>query len=452
MSSPRVPRSHPPSRPPSAPPPERGGRLSGRRITLCVTGSIAAYKAALVARLLLQDGAEVQTVFTTSAARFMGEATFSGLTGKRVLSQMFDPAWPGEPHVELAQQSDLVLIVPATADVLSRIASGRADDLVTATVLCARCPVMVVPAMHPSMWSHPTTQRNVARLESDARVERVGPVYGEVASGERGVGRMAEPEEVIFAIVRRLTLGDLAGRHVVVTAGPTAEDLDPVRFLTNRSSGKMGFAIAERAAARGARVTLIAGPVALATPYGVTRVDVRSAVAMRGAVWQALGPDLTHADALIMAAAVGDYRFSETHATKLKRGSARQQLELVQNPDILAEVGEARKQREPVLIGFAVETENEQALIASAKKKLAKKRVDVVVANLASDAFGKDENRALVVEAGHEQSIGLASKFELADRILDWLGNHLAQASGATRGQLRAADLPRIGKPRAERA
>jgi phosphopantothenoylcysteine decarboxylase / phosphopantothenate---cysteine ligase len=452
MSSLKAPPSHPPSRPPSAPPPERGGRLSGRRVTLCVSGSIAAYKAALVARLLLQEGAEVQTVFTASAARFVGEATFSGLTGKRVLTQMFDPASPGELHVELAQQSDLVLIVPATADLLARIASGRADDLVAATVLCASCPVVVVPAMHPSMWSHPTTQRNIARLESDGRVERVGPVYGEVASGERGVGRMAEPDEVLFALIRRLTPGDLAGRHVVVTAGPTAEDLDPVRFLTNRSSGKMGFAIAERASARGARVTLIAGPVSLPTPYGVTRVDVRSAVAMRGAVWQALGPDLSHADALIMAAAVGDYRFSETHATKLKRGSDRQQLELVQNPDILAEVGEARKKRDPALIGFAVETENEQALIASAKSKLEKKRADVVVANLAVDAFGKEDNRALLVDSEDARSIGLASKFELADHILDWLGERLAQGAVAKRGQLRAAHLPRIGKPRAGRA
>jgi phosphopantothenoylcysteine decarboxylase / phosphopantothenate---cysteine ligase len=451
MSSPNVPRSQPPSRPPSAPP-ERGGRLTGARITLCVTGSIAAYKAALVARLLLQDGAEVQTLFTTSAARFIGEATFSGLTGKRVLSQMFDPASPGELHVELAQRSDLILIVPATADVLARIAGGRADDLVTATVLCASCPVLVAPAMHPRMWNHPTTQRNVARLESDGRVDRVGPVYGEVASGERGVGRMAEPEELLFAVVRRLTRGDLAGRHVVVTAGPTAEDLDPVRFLTNRSSGKMGFAIAERAAARGARVSLIAGPVVLPTPYGVTRVDVRSAVAMRGAVWQALGPDLTHADALIMAAAVGDYRFSETHATKLKRGSPHQQLELVQNPDILAEIGEARKKRVPVLIGFAVETENEQALIASAHEKLAKKRVDVVVANLAADAFGQDENRALLVGADRHKRIGLTSKLELADKILDWLVEQLGQSPSAKAGQLRASNLPRIGKPRAGRA
>jgi phosphopantothenoylcysteine decarboxylase/phosphopantothenate--cysteine ligase len=425
--------------------------LSGKRITLCVTGSIAAYKAVLVARLLLTDGAEVQTVFTHSASQFVGAATFAGLTGKPVLSDMFDRSLAGELHVELARESDLVLVVPATADLLSRLESGRADDLVSATILCASCPVMVAPAMHPTMWSHPATQRNVARLESDGRVERVGPVYGEVASGERGVGRMAEPEEIVFAVIRKLSLGDLAGRHLVVTAGPTTEDLDPVRFLTNRSSGKMGFAIAERAAARGARVSLIAGPVALPTPYGVTRVDVRSAVAMRGAVWQALGPDLSHADALIMAAAVGDYRFSVTHATKLKRGPERQQLELVKNPDILAEIGEARKKNEPVLVGFAVETEDEEALIASAKSKLSDKRVDMVVANLAVDAFGKDQNRAILVRSDELDSIGTVSKFELADSILDWVGRRVGSLSARPRPIARIPEM-RVAKPPAGKA
>lgn len=441
MSHRPVPRSHPPSRPPSAPPPERGGRLTAKRITLCVSGSIAAYKAVLVTRLLLADGADVVPVFTSSASRFVGEATFSGLTGNAVASDMFAQGLAGELHVDLARQSDLVLVVPATADLLARLAEGRADDLVTATVLCATCPVMVVPAMHPSMWSHPATQRNVARLETDGRVERVGPVYGEVASGDRGVGRMAEPEEVAFAVIRKLTPGDLAGRHIVVTAGPTAEDVDPVRFLTNRSSGKMGFAIAERAAARGARVTLVAGPVSLPTPYGVARVDVRSAVAMRGAVWQALGPDLSHADALVMAAAVGDYRPSETHASKLKRSADRTSLELVQNPDILAEIGEARKKKEPVLVGFAVETEADAALVALAKKKLAQKQCDVIVANLAADAFGKDDNRALLVASEGVDTIGLVSKFELADHILDWLGKRLGDSAGRVKENLRMEAL-----------
>jgi phosphopantothenoylcysteine decarboxylase/phosphopantothenate--cysteine ligase len=248
-------------------------------------------------------------------------------------------------------------------------------------------------------------------------------------------------------VIRKLTAGDLAGRHVVVTAGPTAEDVDPVRFLTNRSSGKMGFAIAERAAARGARVTLVSGPVSLPTPYGVTRVDVRSAVAMRGAVWQALGPDLSHADALVMAAAVGDYRPAETHASKLKRSANRTALELVQNPDILAEIGEARKKKEPVLIGFAVETEGDAALVAAAKKKLAHKQCDVIVANLAADSFGKDENRALLVGADRVDTVGLVSKFELADHILDWLGGRLGDSGMRAKENLRIEALrePRRG-------
>lgn len=452
MTQLKSPRSHPPSRPPSAPPPDRGGRLSGRRITLCVTGSIAAYKAVLVTRQLLQEGADVQVLLTAGGARFVGEATFAGLTGKPALSEMFDPGVAGERHVDLARDSDLILIVPATADVLARLAAGRADDLVTATALCAACPVMVAPAMHPSMWSHPATQRNAAQLETDGRVERVGPVYGEVASGERGVGRMAEPEEIVFSVIRKLTPGDLAGRHVVVTAGPTAEDLDPVRFLTNRSTGKMGFAIAERAAARGARVTLVAGPVALPTPFGVTRVDVRSAVAMRGAVWQALGPDLSHADALVMAAAVGDYRFSETHATKLKRGAAQQQLEMVQNPDILAEIGVARDGREPVLVGFALETDGEAELVASATRKLAAKRVDMIVANLAADSFGREDNRALLVGPDGVDRVGLLTKFELADHVLDWVGRRFSEGSGDRRAKARLATVGRAAKPPVGRA
>jgi phosphopantothenoylcysteine decarboxylase/phosphopantothenate--cysteine ligase len=235
---------------------------------------------------------------------------------------------------------------------------------------------------------------------------------------------MVKPDEIVSAAVLRLSPRDLPGRHVVVTAGPTIEDLDPVRFISNRSSGKMGFAIAERAAARGARVTLIAGPVSLATPYGVQRIDVRSAVAMRGAVWQALGPDLSHADALIMAAAVGDYRPAETRAAKMKRGAKESRLELVQNPDILAEVGQARKKGgRPLLIGFAVETDTDDKVVEYARGKLAQKRADVIVANHADDSFGRDDNRiTLVTHKGVEPQPRL-SKSELSDRILDWMAS-----------------------------
>jgi phosphopantothenoylcysteine decarboxylase/phosphopantothenate--cysteine ligase len=256
-------------------------------------------------------------------------------------------------------------------------------------------------------------------------------VYGEVASGERGVGRMAEPDDIVSALVNGLAPRDLAGRHIVVSAGPTVEDIDPVRFISNRSSGKMGFAIAERAAARGARVTLVAGPVTLRTPAGVQRVDVRSAVAMRGAVWQALGPDLGHADALVMAAAVGDFRPAETHQSKLKRGKQGDatRIDLAQNADILAEIGQARRTSRPVLVGFAVETDTDEQVIALARGKLLHKRVDIVVANHASDSLGKDDNRVTLVTKDRAEPFARANKLELADHILDWLAARLAENS-----------------------
>lgn len=427
---PRAPsRPAPARRPAEAPAPHRG-RLTGKRVTVCVTGSIAAYKAPLVTRLLLREGAEVQVAMTASAEKFVGAATFAGLTGKPALTNMFGPAQGGEPHVDLGARSDIVVIVPATADMLARLAVGRADDLVTATALCARCPVLAVPAMHPAMWAHPATRRNAAALAADGVVELVGPVDGEVASGESGIGRMAEPEEIVDAIVARLGRRDLLGLRVIVSAGPTVEDLDPVRFISNRSSGKMGFAVAERAAARGGEVTLIAGPVSLPTPWRVTRIDVRSAIAMRGALWQALGPDLNHADALVMAAAVGDYRPAESHASKMKRsGGDPMRLELVQNPDILSEIGASRRERKPVLVGFAVETGTDDEIARYARNKLDQKQVDLVVANHADDAFGRDQNRASLVSADRYEPLADLPKHELADRILDWVVARLTRTA-----------------------
>jgi phosphopantothenoylcysteine decarboxylase / phosphopantothenate---cysteine ligase len=398
--------------------------LTGRTIVLGVTGSIAAYKAVVLLRLLLKDGARVEVVLSRSAEQFVGRATFAGLLGKPALSDMFDPHSGGELHVELGNVAELILIVPATADVLSRLAHGRADDLLTATALCSRAPLLIAPAMHPSMWDHPTTRRNVAQLLQDGQAALVGPVTGEVASGERGMGRMADPEEIHRAVSMRLAPQDLAGRHVVVTAGPTLEDLDPVRYLGNRSSGKMGFAIAERARARGARVTLITGPVGLPTPRGVERVDVRSALSMRDAVWNSLGADLGAADALIMAAAVGDFRPRETSATKLKREHAEVSLELLQNPDILAEIGRARSGATPTLIGFAVEADAPERVLSYARTKLIQKRVDLVVANHASDSFGRDDNRATLVGPSEAKSLPVLPKTELADEILNWLSQH----------------------------
>ncbi len=404
-------------------------RFEGKRITVCVTGSVAAYKAALVVRLLLKEGAAVEIVLSRAAREFVGAATFSGLTGKRVHSDMFDPDEPGELHVRLGKESDAIVIVPATADVLARLAHGRADDLITALALCATCPVLVAPAMHPSMWSHPATERNVSTLVADGRVRFAGPVSGEVASGDSGLGRMAEPEQIVSQLSAAFAGISLSGKHIVVSAGPTTEDLDPVRFVGNRSSGKMGFALAERAAAFGAKVTLVAGPVSLPTPPGVQRVDVRSALSMRSALWQALSPDLSQADALIMTAAVADYRPAQTHSTKLKRTAETMQLELVPNPDLLAEIGHARRDRKPVLVGFALETDTDERVIQLARGKLVAKHVDLVVANHAAESLGRDDIRVMLVTPTDCEALPVASKERAADRILAWLAQRFQELS-----------------------
>ncbi len=397
--------------------------LAGRTIALCVTGSIAAYKAAACARLLIKAGATVLPVMTQSATRFVAPVTFAGICGQSVALDMFDPSFAGEMHVALADRVDLVLVVPATADTLARLAEGRADDLVAALVLSARGPVLVAPAMHPRMWEHPATRRNVEELARQERVRLVGPVHGEVASGDVGSGRMAEPEAIVLAVEAALTARDLAGVRVVVTAGPTLEDLDPVRFFGNRSSGKTGFAIAGRAATRGARVTLIAGPVALPTPGGVERRDVRSALEMRDALWGVLRPDLTGADVLIMAAAVADYRPPGKSASKLKRQAEHLLLDLVPNPDLLAEIGAERARRgnkSPLLVGFALETgDDAQGVVAYARGKLASKRVDLVVANEPDIALGGDDTRATFVTAEREDVLPGMAKSDLADALLD---------------------------------
>jgi phosphopantothenoylcysteine decarboxylase/phosphopantothenate--cysteine ligase len=418
--------------------------LEGRTIALCVTGSIAAYKAVLVARLLVQAGATVVPVMTASATKFVGPATLAGICGASVKLDMFDGS-PGEVHVELGALADAVLVVPATADVIARFAEGRADDLVTALVLCAKGAVLAAPAMHPRMWEHPAIRRNVEELRRLGRVTLVGPVEGVVASGESGMGRMAEPEAIVEALGAALGAGrgagtsggvsasegarvgaraglgvqDLVGVKILVTAGPTMEDLDPVRFVGNRSSGKMGFAVAERAVARGARVALITGPVSLATPRGASRIDVRSAAEMEKALAFILGNDLTGVDAVVMSAAVADYRPRVTSPTKLKRSSEPLQIELVPNPDLLAGIGARRVGPRPVLVGFALETEKDEALALLARAKLKKKKVDLVVANEAGEALSRDDNRATLVTESDAEALGVLPKANLADRILD---------------------------------
>lgn len=404
-----------------------GQPLSGKYVILGVTGSIAAFKSPIIARLLVKAGATVQVILTERAKEFVGAATFAGITGRPVVTNLFEPSVGGESHVSLTAKADLVLVAPATADLLARMAEGRADDLLTATLLCARSPTLVAPAMHPAMWSHPATQRNVRQLEADGRVLFVGPEQGEVASGETGKGRMSEPEPIVAAIRSLLGERDLVGRHVVVTAGPTVEDIDPVRFLSNRSSGKMGFAIAERAAERGARVTLIAGPVPLATPFGIERIAVRGALEMQRALDDTLGPNLDAADAVVMAAAVADYRVVSVAETKLKRQADRTHLELVKNPDILAGLGRKRLRPWPILVGFAVETATDDDIIMLAREKLRDKRIDVVVANHAAEALGADTNRIWLVTQTEQQLVSTAPKLVVADAILGWLARAFAE-------------------------
>jgi phosphopantothenoylcysteine decarboxylase / phosphopantothenate---cysteine ligase len=391
---------------------------------LAVTGSIAAYKAAEIARGLLAEGAAVLPVMTERAQEFLGAATLSGLTREPVRTTMWDPSFPGEMHVELARRASAIVIAPTTADTLARMAQGRADDLVTALALVAKCPVLVAPSMHPSMWDHPATQRNISLLRDSGRCLILGPVSGPVASGDVGMGRMMDPTSIIEAAFRSLVPKDLAGLRVMVTAGPTVEDLDPVRFLTNRSSGKMGFSIARQAAARGAEVVLVAGPVQLPTPEGVTRIDVRGALAMQAALHHALGPRRDGADMLFMSAAVSDFRPAESWTTKRKKvdGSASNTLSMTENPDILAELGAVRKTRgqlNPLLIGFAVETGTDTEIVQYARGKLISKNVDLVVANHATDGFGRDDNRVTLVDAYAADALPVMSKRALADLLLD---------------------------------
>lgn len=400
--------------------PERA--LAGKRFALCVTGSIAAYKAIMLLRLLLKHGAKVSVVITASAEKFLQTSTFSALTGEPTHSEMFGQ--PGEPHVDLARSADAVLIVPATADCLARLAHGLANDLISALVLAARCPVLIAPAMHPAMWEHPRTQHNVLILQSQTNVTLVGPVAGEVASGEYGLGRMAEPEDIFAAIMESVTPDDLGGRHIVITAGPTREAIDPVRYLSNRSSGKMGFALAERAAQRGARVTLIAGPVQQRTPRAVERVNVVSALEMQEALANVFGSDLSNADVLIMAAAVADYRVVDPSPDKLKRSDRTLTLELSPNPDILSSIAARRTGKSPVLVGFALETAAEAELFGLARQKLIKKRVDMIVANR-SEALDSNESTALLVSVRDCVKLGARTKVALADDILNWVAEKL---------------------------
>jgi phosphopantothenoylcysteine decarboxylase/phosphopantothenate--cysteine ligase len=392
-------------------------------VLLGVSGGIAAYKAALVARLLKSAGAEVSVLLKEAATRFVGADTFSALTGEPAYTSLWER--PGEVlHVRLAREADVAVVVPATANVLAKLTHGHADDLLTATFLEATCPLVVAPAMHSGMWEHPATRSNVAIL-LDRGVRFVGPATGPLAHGDEGIGRLAEPDDVVAAIRGALARQDLAGRRVLITSGPTHEPIDPVRFVGNRSTGKMGAALAAEALDRGAAVTVVLGPGA-SVPPGVEVVPVQTAEEMRDAVLARF----EDADAVVMAAAVADFRPKAIADSKLKKDAGLPELILEPTPDILAELGERRGHQ--VLVGFAAETDD---LEGAGRGKLASKRLDLVVVNLvgrAGTGFGADTNEAMLLAAdGNDVPLATWTKRELAATVIDRVAALLEDAPSA---------------------
>lgn len=387
-------------------------------MVLCVGGGIAAYKACDVARLIVKAHGTVRVAMTPAATRFVGPLTFQALSGAPVLVDLLDTASEATyGHLQLARAADLVLVAPATGDLLARIRAGMADDAVTTTVLAATCPVLLAPAMNTRMWRNAATQENVAALRARG-LHLIGPAAGELADGDVGEGRLAEPQEIAVAAARLLGPLDLAGRRVLVTAGPTREPIDPVRFISNPSSGKMGYAIAAVAARRGAEVTLVSGPTELPDPPGVEVVRVETAEEMARAV-EAEAPAM---DLFVGAAAVSDYRPRAAAPHKIKKGEGDETLVLQRTPDILAGLGQrlAGRPGAPVLVGFAAETEE---VIARAREKLKGKRCDLVVANKVGSpgaGFRSDTNRVALVSAEELAEIE-GPKERVAEAILDWI-------------------------------
>ena len=387
--------------------------LRGRRLLLGITGGIAAYKAAELARLLVKDGAEVQVVMTRAAGAFVGAMTLQAITGRPVREALFDAQHEAAMgHIELARWAELVVIAPATADFLAQMAAGMARDLLSTLCLATTAPLVVAPAMNQAMWRHAATQANVALLRSRG-VTFLGPDEGAQACGDVGPGRMIEPEDIRLALGANLAGGRLAGRRVLLTAGPTREALDPVRFLGNRSSGRMGFALAAALVAEGASVTLVAGPVSLPTPAGVERIDVESALQMREAVFTSL----PGAAIFIACAAVADYRAANVADKKIKKdGTETLTVELVRNPDIVASVA-ALPQR-PFCVGFAAETDDVEAY-AEHKRRI--KGLDMIAANQVGAALGfeADDNALLVLWEGGREALENQPKPRLATRLVD---------------------------------
>ncbi|MFF5706729.1 bifunctional phosphopantothenoylcysteine decarboxylase/phosphopantothenate--cysteine ligase CoaBC [Streptomyces sp. NPDC012794] len=400
------------------------------KVVLGVSGGIAAYKACELLRRLTESGHDVRVVPTAASLNFVGEATWAALSGNPASTEVWETVHE-VPHVRIGQEADLVVVAPATADMLAKAAHGLADDLLTNTLLTARCPVVFAPAMHTEMWEHPATQENVATLRRRGAVV-IEPAVGRLTGKDTGKGRLPDPDE-IFEVCRHVLRGhrtrgaagpDLAGRHVVVSAGGTREPLDPVRFLGNRSSGKQGYALARTAAARGARVTLVAANTALPDPAGVDVVRVGTALQLREAVLKAAAD----ADAVVMAAAVADFRPARYADGKIKKqdGQDPEPVALVRNPDVLAEISAERGREGQIVVGFAAETDD---VLANGRAKLRRKGCDLLVVNEVGETktFGSEENEAVILASdGTETPVPHGPKEALADTIWDQVAPRLA--------------------------
>ena len=403
--------------------------LAGRRLVLGLSGGIACYKAAELARALVKAGATVQAVMTDAAREFITPVTLQALTGQPVWTSQWDTRAPAAmSHIDLSRQADAIVVAPASADFIAQLAQGRAGELLALLCLARpreRCPLLLAPAMNREMWSHPATQRNVQQVAADG-AQLLGPGHGAQACGETGDGRMLEPEDLLADIVAAFQPKVLAGRRVLVTAGPTFEALDPVRGITNLSSGKMGFAVARAAAEAGATVQLVAGPVHLPTPRGVARTDVRSALQMHEAVQAALasGP---RTDLFVATAAVADWRPAAAAAQKIKKdGSGRvPAFEMTENPDILATVAQCDPSRRPYCVGFAAESHD---VVAHARDKRRRKGVPLIVANDGPATFGQDDNALVLVEDGGETTLPRADKLSLARALVAEIAKRLGAA------------------------
>lgn len=391
--------------------------LKGKRLLLGITGGVAAYKAAQLARLLVKEGADVRVAMTEAATRFVTPVTLQALTGQTAWTDLWDARVPDNMgHIELSRDRELIVVAPASADFLGKLAAGLAGDLLSTLCLARRCPLMAAPAMNVEMWENAAMQRNLHTLRGDG-VFFAGPAAGDQACGEVGMGRMLEPEEIVAEIEAFFQPKLLAGKRVLVTAGPTEELIDPVRAITNLSSGKMGYAVARAAREAGAKVTLVSGPVALSTPAGVERIDVKSAEQMFEAVKKAAPAS----DVFIAVAAVADYRVKNRAAQKIKKGAGGMTLELAENPDILAWV--AAMKNAPFCVGFAAESEK---LAQNAKAKRAKKGIPLLAANLAQHALGAEDNEITLFDDRGEHALGRAPKLELARKLVAHIAAMLA--------------------------